>query len=570
MHDLGPHALEPRALRAARHADERLGCRTRHAARDLEREQQLALAHAALARQQRARARAQDEARRAGLAPPRHAVGIAGEERAQQPLVAAAPAPPTPAQPATSSSRAAARTAGGASRIRSAADSTSESVVGVSPLTGGPPALGEHRARRRGARAAARREQDAREPRMHRQAVHRRAAAVRRPPLQAARAARAASIAAASGLGRRRLEPLERSRVAAPGQHVEHGDGEVHALDLRLAARPQAVALVPEPQHAARARAPGAAGALLRRVRGDPLELEPVEAARRGRSAAPCAARVSITSVTPSTVSEVSATFVARITLRSALGASAASCSSPRQAAVQRKHARRPRRRRAPPAARRISGAPGRKHSTWPPGRASTARTAAASDVRRRVADLDRVRPARDLDDRAAAEEARHRAGVERRRHHDEPQVGARPPRLAREAPAPGRRAGCARGTRRARSCGSPRAAGRTAGARVRMPSVATSSRVSVEKRRSKRTWKPTSSPSVQPCSSAIRRAIERAATRRGCSRNTGPSGVSAGGTRVVLPEPGGATSTAARARRQRVARRGHVRVDRKARGHAR
>ena len=71
-------------------------------------------------------------------------------------------------------------------------------------------------------------------------------------------------------------------------------------------------------------------------------------------------------------------------------------------------------------------------------------------------------------------------------------------------APAPGRRAGCARGTRRARSSGSPRAAGPTAGARVRMPSVATSSRVSFEKRRSKRTWKPTSPPSVQPCSSAM------------------------------------------------------------------
>ena len=44
-----------------------------------------------------------------------------------------------------------------------------------------------------------------------------------------------------------------------------------------------------------------------------------------------------------------------------------------------------------------------------------------------------------------------------------------------------------------------------------------------------------------------MRRATARAATRRGCSTTTRPASARAGGTRVVLPAPGAATSTAAR-----------------------
>ena len=65
--------------------------------------------------------------------------------------------------------------------------------------------------------------------------------------------------------------------------------------------------------------------------------------------------------------------------------------------------------------------------------------------------------------------------------------------------------------------------------------------------RRSKRMCQPISRPTVQPRSSAIRRAIARAATRLGCRSRTRPRSTSAGGTRVVLPAPGAATSTAAR-----------------------
>ena len=92
-----------------------------------------------------------------------------------------------------------------------------------------------------------------------------------------------------------------------------------------------------------------------------------------------------------------------------------------------------------------------------------------------------------------------------------------------------------------------PSSSGSATSRAVSTPSVATSRRVRGEKRRSQRTCQPTSSPAVQPCSSAMRRARLRAATRRGCSTITRPSAAhSAGGTRVVLPAPGGATTTAA------------------------
>ena len=55
------------------------------------------------------------------------------------------------------------------------------------------------------------------------------------------------SHARGEALRRRRLEPLEVLRVAAPGQHLEERPRQVHALDLRLPPGAEAVALVPEP-----------------------------------------------------------------------------------------------------------------------------------------------------------------------------------------------------------------------------------------------------------------------------------------------------------------------------------
>ena len=80
----------------------------------------------------------------------------------------------------------------------------------------------------------------------------------------------------------------------------------------------------------------------------------------------------------------------------------------------------------------------------------------------------------------------------------------------------------------------------------VRIPSVATSTRVRAVKRRSNRTCQPTSSPSVQPFSAAIRAASDRAARRRGWRTIAGPTSATAGGTRVVFPAPGSAVSTSA------------------------
>src|SRR4051794_22979144 len=82
------------------------------------------------------------------------------------------------------------------------------------------------------------------------------------------------------------------------------------------------------------------------------------------------------------------------------------------------------------------------------------------------------------------------------------------------------------------------------------MPSVATKSFVRSENFRSKRICQPISPPIVQPRSIAIRRASARAATRRGCSRIVRPIAARAGGMRVVLPDPGGATITALRCAR--------------------
>ena len=103
---------------------------------------------------------------------------------------------------------------------------------------------------------------------------------------------RSSSVSAASSasvVGRSNHSNV--TRIAAPGDHVEHGRREIDAVDLRLAVRPQAIARVPEAAHEAGRLASGASGALIGGVRGDALELEAVD--RRGprRSAPPCAGR---------------------------------------------------------------------------------------------------------------------------------------------------------------------------------------------------------------------------------------------------------------------------------------
>jgi len=100
------------------------------------------------------------------------------------------------------------------------------------------------------------------------------------------------------------------------------------------------------------------------------------------------------------------------------------------------------------------------------------------------------------------------------------------------------------------RTPATPSSAGSSRIIRVNTPSVTTSIRVRLDTRLCSRTRRPTVSPTFSPKVAAIRAAAARAARRRGSSRmNRLPfaqgSSRSASGTRVVLPAPGGATSTA-------------------------
>jgi hypothetical protein len=85
---------------------------------------------------------------------------------------------------------------------------------------------------------------------------------------------------------------------------------------------------------------------------------------------------------------------------------------------------------------------------------------------------------------------------------------------------------------------------------RISTPSVTTSTRVAPDTFVSPRMRQPTRRPTASPRVAAMRCAAARAARRRGSTSSTRPShhGASsiASGTTVVLPLPGGATSTAA------------------------
>ena len=146
----------------------------------------------------------------------------------------------------------------------------------------------------------------------------------------------------------------------------------------------------------------------------------------------------STTAVTPSMVTEVSATLVERITLRRGPGRTARSCSSgerspwsgrtssPSRAAKEAQAC----------AARRISAIPGRKTSTSPSGvsvttrrtveatRSSSRSSRAASAGERCSTATSKSRPSERTD--GASEEAGHRRRVERGRHDDELQIRAR------------------------------------------------------------------------------------------------------------------------------------------------
>ena len=94
---------------------------------------------------------------------------------------------------------------------------------------------------------------------------------------------------------------------------------------------------------------------------------------------------------------------------------------------------------------------------------------------------------------------------------------------------------------------------------RAKTPSVTTSMRVRAETFDSSRTRRPMTPPTLSSSVAAMRAAAARAARRRGSSTMILPapthgSSSRASGTRVVLPAPGGATSTALGAARRAAA----------------
>ena len=95
-----------------------------------------------------------------------------------------------------------------------------------------------------------------------------------------------------------------------------------------------------------------------------------------------------------------------------------------------------------------------------------------------------------------------------------------------------------------------PSSAGSLCSIRVNTPSVTTSMRVRLPTRVSSRMRKPTVSPTRSPSVAAMRSATARVASRRGSSitmrlPRTHGSSSNASGTTVLLPAPGGATTTA-------------------------
>src|SRR5436309_5318148 len=75
------------------------------------------------------------------------------------------------------------------------------------------------------------------------------------------------------------VEPLQRTRIAAPDEDVQHSAREIDPMDLGLAVRPQPIARIPQTAHDACRDAPRTSGALIGSIRCDALGLEAVDAA---------------------------------------------------------------------------------------------------------------------------------------------------------------------------------------------------------------------------------------------------------------------------------------------------
>ncbi len=138
--------------------------------------------------------------------------------------------------------------------------------------------FGEERAGERGPARAAGRDEDRGQARADRKALDA-AAAIGEPAVLHQLELLEQRDGGVDSIHRRRLEPRERARVAAPGHDVEHRPRQIDAMNLRLAVRPQSIGPVPQAQRQAGTKPAGAAGALIGRVLGNAFGLEAVHGA---------------------------------------------------------------------------------------------------------------------------------------------------------------------------------------------------------------------------------------------------------------------------------------------------
>ena len=231
----------------------------------------------------------------------------------------------------------------------------------------------------------------------------------------------------------RPLEPLQRARIAAPGDHVQRRARQVDAMDLRLAVRAQPIARVPQPPHDARRQPPGAARPLVRGVPGDALGLEAVDAAFR----------VVARDLLQPGVDHRGHAGHGQRRLGDVRGDDDAAAQRRAQGQVLLVGVERSVQRDDLDAAAGLvlqlgDRAPDLRRARQEAEHLPVARR---EQIDRRIGDRlpgvmrdrDRMRPARDVDHRAAVEKRRHRLRLQRRRHHDDAQVVARAPGLTRE-----------------------------------------------------------------------------------------------------------------------------------------
>ena len=230
---------------------------------------------------------------------------------------------------------------------------------------------------------------------------------------------------------RRRLEPVERLRSIAGGDDAEEQAGEIEAVNLGIAGRPQAIARVPEPAGEARAEPRGAAGALIGAVLRHALQDQRVDGplgivsrhlveagVHHGRDARHGQRGLGDVGGEDDAAR---ARGLERAVLR--LGV---------ERAVQRHERRRMargRRRRLVQRAFDVRGA-GQEDQHVARRPRQHRREGLRHTLAGRVLDGQRVADARHLNDRTVAEVGRDGPGIERRRHHHDTQVVAGEPGL--------------------------------------------------------------------------------------------------------------------------------------------